>query len=339
MNNGYRNIKKIITTLFWISIAIFLYLLSLYSYLLFHSLAELFSIIVACGIFMVAWNSRRFLDNNYLMLLGMAYLFIGGLDMLHTLSYKGMGVFKGYSANLPTQIWIGARYLEGISLFIAPFFLNRRLNIRYVVVGYSTVFVLLIFSIFGNVFPDCYIEGSGLTLFKKLSEYTICLILFGAIFLLFRRREHFDEKVFRFLVVSIILTVCGELLFTFYISVYGFSNLMGHFFKIVSFYLIYKAIIETGLVKPYSLLFRDLKRSEEALREERNKLKEALEQVKILSGLLPICSHCKRIRNDQGNWMQMESYIHNHSEAQFSHGICPDCLRKYYPGSKIQDDY
>jgi hypothetical protein len=57
-----------------------LYLMSLYNYLLFHSIAELFSVFVAIGIFMLAWNSRPFLDNSYLLFLGIAYLFIGALD-------------------------------------------------------------------------------------------------------------------------------------------------------------------------------------------------------------------------------------------------------------------
>ena len=62
-------------------------------------------------------------------------------------------------------------------------------------------------------------------------------------------------------------TIGAELAFTFYVGVYDLSNLLGHIFKIISFYLVYKAIIETGLVKPYSILFRHLKQSEEALRE------------------------------------------------------------------------
>lgn len=60
-------------------------------------------------------------------------------------------------------------------------------------------------------------------------------------------------------------------------------------------------------------------------------LKEALAQVKRLSGLLPICSSCKRIRDDKGYWNQIESYIGDRSEAEFSHGICPECLKKLYP--------
>ena len=60
-------------------------------------------------------------------------------------------------------------------------------------------------------------------------------------------------------------------------------------------------------------------------------LKDALYTVKTLSGFLPICASCKKIRDDAGYWNQIESYIQTHSEAQFSHSICPDCAKKIYP--------
>ena len=59
-------------------------------------------------------------------------------------------------------------------------------------------------------------------------------------------------------------------------------------------------------------------------------LQEALSQVKQLSGLLPICASCKKIRNDQGYWEDVEVYVRDHSEAQFSHSICPECMKKLY---------
>jgi transcriptional regulator with GAF, ATPase, and Fis domain len=59
-------------------------------------------------------------------------------------------------------------------------------------------------------------------------------------------------------------------------------------------------------------------------------LQDALLQVKTLQGMLPICAHCKKIRDDQGSWQQLEAYISQHSTAQFSHGVCPDCLREHY---------
>ncbi|MDA8083600.1 MAG: response regulator [Nitrospiraceae bacterium] len=69
--------------------------------------------------------------------------------------------------------------------------------------------------------------------------------------------------------------------------------------------------------------------------EERERLvrelQGALEKVKLLSGFLPICASCKKIRDDKGYWQRIEAYISEHSEAEFSHGICPDCARKIYP--------
>jgi len=63
-----------------------LFLTSLYSFILFHSLAEIFSIVIGCSIFILAWNSRRRLDNDFLLFLGIAYLFVSGLDLMHTLA-------------------------------------------------------------------------------------------------------------------------------------------------------------------------------------------------------------------------------------------------------------
>ena len=59
-------------------------------------------------------------------------------------------------------------------------------------------------------------------------------------------------------------------------------------------------------------------------------LQAASEQVRHLSGLIPICAGCKKIRDDRGFWQQVEEYISNHSDAVFTHGLCPDCIRKYF---------
>jgi AmiR/NasT family two-component response regulator len=73
------------------------------------------------------------------------------------------------------------------------------------------------------------------------------------------------------------------------------------------------------------------------LRRLNAELEKALAEVKALSGLLPICMSCKKIRDDQGDWHFLESYIAAHSEAEFSHGLCPDCAKKLYP-SIFNDD-
>ncbi len=270
--------KYVVVTI-WALVLIGLYLASLYNYLLFHTLAEIFSVIVAYAIFVFAWNSRRLIDNTYLLFIGCAYLFIGIMDLAHTLGYTGMYIFYGYDTNLPTQLWISARYMQSVSLLIAPLLMGKKLNITWLLSGFTVVVVLLLGMIFGGVFPDCFLEGVGLTFFKKFSEYLISLILVGAFALLSLKRREFDPGVVRLLMASIMFTIVSELAFTFYIHAYGFSNLMGHYFKIVSFYLIYKAIIETGLKKPFGFLLRNLKQREEALRDSEEKFRSLAENT------------------------------------------------------------
>lgn len=71
--------------------------------------------------------------------------------------------------------------------------------------------------------------------------------------------------------------------------------------------------------------------AEKALQEKVKELSKALEQIKTLRGIVPICMHCKKIRDDSGFWNQVEAYVRRHTEAEFSHGICPDCMTTLYP--------
>ena len=74
------------------------------------------------------------------------------------------------------------------------------------------------------------------------------------------------------------------------------------------------------------------RRRAEAERERLiGELQEALANVKTLRGLIPICSSCKKVRDDQGYWTQLETYLKQHSDAEFSHGLCLECMRKLYP--------
>jgi len=256
-------------------LAVGLYLISLYSYTLYHSLVELFSVVVGFTIFVIAWNSKKFLDNNYLLFVGIAYLFITLVDLFHTLSYKGMGVFTNFTgSNLATQLWISARYIEGISMLLAIFFITRRLNYKIQLISYLIATILLLLTIFyWKIFPVCFIEGSGLTTFKIVSEYIICFILAAAIFFLYLYRNEFNKTVYIMITGSLIITILSELSFTLYSDVYGLFNQLGHFLKILSFFLIYKAIIETGFSQPLDLLFFKLKQSEKDIIESEEKFR------------------------------------------------------------------
>lgn len=431
---------------------------SFYSYLLFHIFAELYSIIIGAIIFIIAFNLRDKIDQGYINFLGVAYLFVVIIDLIHTLAYKGMNIFKGFDANLPTQLWISARYMESFSFLFATYFINRKVRLHPLMFFYSAVTSIILLSIFSfKNFPDCYIEGKGLTNFKIYSEYIICFILLISLVLLRRNRKVFPEITFRYLQLALITTILAELSFTQYVSVYGAFNFIGHIFKIISFFFIYRAIVKTAFTDPFNLLWRQLKESEENLRnayiklntytelldlvfvvldrkgkimrinqkgaeklgytkeelmgkdwidlvvpqkdretmrvvldsiisgevelagyfenkilrkdgEERifawhntvlrdstgkivatvsageditdkkvydenrekliEELKKALENIRTLKGLIPICAWCKKVRNDEGYWMKLESYLREHTEAEFTHSMCPECYEK-----------
>ena len=100
------------------------------------------------------------------------------------------------------------------------------------------------------------------------------------------------------------------------------------------------AIVVVILLVKENKAFIERKRAEENQKSLILRLQKALAEVKTLSGMLPICASCKKVRDDQGYWKQIESYILDHSEAKFSHSICPECARKLYPelfGKEVKD--
>jgi len=252
-----------------------IYLTSYYNYLLFHTLAEFFSIVIGGGIFVICWNSKKYIDNSFFLVVGISFVFIGFIDLIHSLAYTGMPIFPDYDSNLPTQLWITARYLQALSFLLASLVINKRVNVNYLLIGFSTYTILLLTLIFLRLYPDCYIVGSGLTPFKIISEYVIISILLITILIMNNFKLVFERKIFLFLIGSILATIIAELEFTFYVSVFGFSNLMGHIFKIIAFYLLYKAIINIGLENPINLLFRRLKLSEKNLIAKTHDLERA----------------------------------------------------------------
>ena len=260
------------------------YELSLHNYLLFHSLLEILSITVAFMMLAIAWNTWQFSANHFLLFLGAGYAFIGGVDLLHALAYKGMGVFRDPGSNLATQLWVVARYLEALTLVTAPVFLTKRARLVPVFLSYLAGTTLLILTVFlWRVFPACFVEGAGLTVFKKTSEYAVSGILLGAMVFLSIRRRRLSPKAYRYLIASIALTICSELVFTFYVSVYGVSNFTGHLLKLASFSLVYLAIVRFTLTQPYRALFADLKESEEKLQHlsRHDPLTEVLNRVSL----------------------------------------------------------
>jgi diguanylate cyclase (GGDEF)-like protein/PAS domain S-box-containing protein len=247
--------------------AVGLYLISRDTYLLFHVLAELFSIVVAWTVFVIFWNTREIEESTYFLLIGIAVLFVGFLDLIHMLAYEGMGVIPGYGTDTPAQLWIAARSMQAATMVVAPFFIARKIPARLVFTVYLAVTALLLGSIFvWRDFPVCFVDGVGLTTFKKSAEYVICLLFLASIFLLMNKRRFFDADVLSSLNFSIGTAVASELFFIIYTDPYGPANTIGHLLKIASFYCMYRAIVRSTLTEPYAVLFRDLKQNQETQR-------------------------------------------------------------------------
>src|SRR5665647_2910430 len=267
----------------WAIIIVFLCIISFKHYLLFHSLVELFSVVAACTSFIIIWKSKSLILNRYLLLLGISYFFVGCFDLLHTLAFSGVEALPELDLNPSIQFWIIARYIESISLLIAPMFLIRNKNnemdnsiffknsrfAKKIFVIYAIITAYLLISvIYLKNFPASYIEGSGFTFFEQISGCVISFILLCSLVLLYAKKEMFGQKVFSLLVMSITLAIFGELPFIIYSHLDEFPSAMGHFIKLMSFCLIYQAVVETKFEEPYSRLSRELTQREDVLKQE-----------------------------------------------------------------------
>ena len=255
-----------------LALGLLLVLSSAYSYLLFHTLAELFSIGVAFAILLLAWNSREVQDLGFLRIIAIGFGAAAALDLVHTLAYKGMAIFPNHDANLPTQLWIAARYLQALTFLALPILLHRRLSLDGLAAAFGALTLLLLVAIFAGYFPACYVEGQGLTSFKVTSEYLIMALILAAVPWLHRLRASFQPMTYRLLQAAALVTVIQELAFTAYIGVYDLANMVGHLLKLLAYYLLYRAIFVTAVRDPFLTLFRDLKASEQSLLASREEI-------------------------------------------------------------------
>ncbi|MFP4014010.1 MAG: MASE3 domain-containing protein [Chitinispirillaceae bacterium] len=268
-----------VLALITISAAAVLYWVSSFNFLLFHSLVESSSVIIAFGIFIVTWHTRKVTSNHFYLILGIGYLFVGLLDFFHLLAYQGMGVFPQFSLNEPAQLWIAARCLETLTILISTFFIRKRpFKPAYFLAAYSLLFVIIFSSItYFRIFPDSY-TSEGLTTFKISTEYVLSVLLLLGIYRLYQFRAYFQHSILKLMSISLFASALSELSFTLYTDPYGLMNVVGHVLKIVSFALVYRAIIAIRLEEPYSSLFNEFRRSQQELLDSRRMLESRVQQ-------------------------------------------------------------
>lgn len=238
------------------------------NYPLFHSLVELMVAVVALAVFMIAWHARSFADSDYLTFIGLASLPVGVATILHALAYKGMPVFPGYDANLPTQLWIIARLTQGSAFLMAPLFLIRRLRAPVVPLAvYIVAVTVAVWAAFAGVFPAAFVEGQGLTRFKIGMEYLVIGMTIAGAAGLYRHRHNMAGDLAPLLWASMACTILAELAFTLYSDPFGLANRAGHAAHFAAYLLIYGALVQSSLERPVESLFHRLKQRETELAE------------------------------------------------------------------------
>ncbi|RZA00052.1 MAG: hypothetical protein EOP11_18735, partial [Proteobacteria bacterium] len=162
---------------------------------------------------------------------------------------------------------------------------RRRLPTAPAFAVLTVITTALITAIFTGNFPTCYVTGQGLTPFKIISEYVICGILLVGLGLLYRHRDLFPRHARWFLAAYFIFGIATEIVFTTYLGMYDWSNRLGHVLLLISTYAFYKAIVETGIRRPFDVLFRELTQAvrtrDEFLSVASHELKTPLTPLKL----------------------------------------------------------
>lgn len=227
------------------------------NFLLFHVAAEGFASVVGVLLFFVAAITLRGARDGFLFTLGAGYFWIACADLVHTLAYKGMGVFADPGADPATQYWVLTRLAEAILLLAAPAVIGRPARPWLTFLGFGVLFGVVVGVVQGGLLPAFYVEGEGLTLLKVGAEYVIIALL-GLAWLRYRRRRVvLGASLYRMIALALALTALAELAFTVYVGVYDLSNIVGHLLKFLSFWLIFLAAEQILFTVPMQTLRKD----------------------------------------------------------------------------------
>lgn len=257
-----------------------IFALSRFNYLFFLFSVEIASIIIGISLFVIVINTLSLTNNAFLLLLGSTFLTASVIDLVYIITYKGMNIFPGISGNIPFQLWISARFIQALGLLIAPFILDKVAKKRYftlLAIVFPLVLAVLFPAIFAfRIFPACFIDGHGFTLFYKYSGYIITAIfLVSAVVFIIRKK--LLEGNFYFMLYSLIFAVLSSISMSIYQDTLGILNVLEHVFKIISFVFLYMVFTGISLKDPFSYLFKNL-------REAKDKL-SVLAATDILTGI------------------------------------------------------
>lgn len=241
--------------------AVFDSVMSVSGFLAWHNLLEIIVSVAYLAIFLVAFYTYGHEGRLKVIMMGSLMLAAGIIEIFHMLSYKGMPGFftENSAANRATTFWIAARLMSAAGFLVTAFTKDEK---KSTINRYYFMFTALIISAsvfisatyFPEYLPAMYIEGSGLTMIKKLSEYFIMILLAAAATAYFRRYIVSRQPVLFTMFTALLLSILGELAFTIYVDVYGIYNFMGHVLNCISLFMIFNVVFSKNVLAPYIAL-------------------------------------------------------------------------------------
>ncbi len=266
-------------------------------HLLFHTSAELFASIVSFGLFFVAINISKVSENNFIVLLGVGYFFVGIIDVFHIFTYTGVSIiYERGSQTAFEQLWIAGRYMTAFTLLGSTLLILRnvkKFRITVIFFSYFIACLLVLASIlYFGIFPDCYVEGAGMTIFTVASELIVSAVYLLVAFLYFKLRKNMNSTLFFFMEAHLLTMAMYEMLFVSLSVSDGWRNNLAHILRVVSFFFLYKALFETGLRRPYTALYKKV----DSMRPKQDKTgrypKKAQHQRKMIEEMLARNNQC-----------------------------------------------
>jgi signal transduction histidine kinase len=217
------------------------------------------------------------------MFLGIGYVFILILDLFHTYSYGDLIFLSNEVYDMETKFWVVSRGVELITLLISFVFLfekNIRTNNYLVFMAY---FIFVGFFIYDIVYLQKFIPvlrtpESGITNAKIYAEYVIAFGFSMCCLIVFLARKNIDRSLFVMIETALVCKVISEMLFTLYGEITDIYNILGHLFKVCSYYFTYMGIIVNGLERPYEMINFNLNKADAAIREK-EKQRKCMEEI------------------------------------------------------------
>jgi diguanylate cyclase (GGDEF)-like protein len=246
-----------------------LYFLSLYNNILTHSLLEFTSIFFGVCIFILAISTTYLAKNSFMVLLATVFFTSAVFDFLGIMSYQGFNLFAEFGSNLSSQLWVLARLIQITGMFAAAFIIEKVLTkkgIIFISIFFPLIFIIIVLSIFVfKIFPVSFFDNQSFTLAKNIVEYIAIAIALSSVIIYTLKRKKIGRRNYLFTILSISFFILSELSIALYIDSLGVLNLLGHCFKLASFYFIFRFFIETNIRDPYTILFNNLKGTNEQL--------------------------------------------------------------------------